>query len=249
MQYLILGDVHADGQSFTKAVQYAIDNDLHLVSVGDLIDNSQDGERVCSQMAYLLKKGKASITWGNHEWKIYRYLKGNDVQLGPPNLVTTEQMEKSPNFVNVFLDVCSYAQDIIKLSESIYITHAGVHPNYWLGPDSLKKKQKDIFKWGTSDSKGVTYRYRGQDYPIRTYDWVKDIPEHVHLFVGHDPRPMQGIPDFDNFQDEPTTYNSDYNGKVTFLDCGAGKGGKLFGAIVNTDTNIVEKYLDFTDVS
>ena len=51
-----------------------------------------------------------------------------------------------------------------------------------------------------------------------------------------------------NFQEQPTTYDSDYGGTTTFLDCGAGKGGKLFGAIVNTDTNIVEEYLDFTNV-
>ena len=248
MQYLILGDVHADGQSFNKVVQFCLEQDIHLVSVGDLIDNGPDGEQVCSQFAYLLKKGKASLTWGNHEWKIYRYLKGNNVQLGPPNLVTTEQMENSPNFANVFLDVCSYAQDIIKLSESIYVTHAGVHPNYWTDPDSLKRRQKDIYKWGTSDDAGKKYRYRGQDYPIRIYEWVKFVPEGVQLFVGHDPRPMQGVPDFDNFQEQPTTYDSDYGGTTTFLDCGAGKGGKLFGAIVNTDTNIVEEYLDFTNV-
>ena len=54
--------------------------------------------------------------------------------------------------------------------------------------------------------------------------------------------------DFDNFQEQPTTYDSELGGTTTFLDCGAGKGGKLFGAIVNTDTNIVEEYLDFTDV-
>ena len=55
------------------------------------------------------------------------------------------------------------------------------------------------------------------------------------------------IPCDGQYQDHPETYESELGGLTTFLDCGAGKGGKLFGVIVNTDTSEIEQYLDFTD--
>ena len=100
MKYLILGDVHADGQSFSKVVQFCIEQDIHLVSVGDLIDNGPDGEQVCSQFAYLLKKGKASLTWGNHEWKIYRY--ESEVRQG---VTPTDDISKLDTYVQALRDV------------------------------------------------------------------------------------------------------------------------------------------------
>ena len=68
--YLIIGDVHADFGPFQKAVQYAQENDLHLISVGDLIDGGPDGAKCCEVMLDLLKQGKASMVKGNHEHKI-----------------------------------------------------------------------------------------------------------------------------------------------------------------------------------
>ena len=56
---------------------------------------------------------------------------------------------------------------------------------------------------------------------------------------------MVGIPDFDNFQDSPETIKSDKGGKTVFLDCGAGKGGSLYGAVVNKDTPSKVNLIDF----
>lgn len=247
MKQLIIGDVHADGIPFTKAVNYSIQNDIPIICVGDLIDNGPDGAEVCSQFLYLLKKGHARVVWGNHEWKIYRHLIGNNVELGPPNQATVDQMTENPEFAKNFMEICSYCTDYINIDNKIYIAHAGVHPDFWEFGDDMHKKRRDVFKWGTVDFNAPRYHHKGQDYHIRTYDWTKYVPKDIHLFVGHDPRPMVGVPDFDNFQDHPETYESELGGLTTFLDCGAGKGGKLFGVIVNTDTSEIEQYLDFTD--
>ena len=81
MRTLIIGDVHADGIPFSNAVNYSVTHDIPIICVGDLIDGGPDGAKVCAQFLYLLKKGHARIVWGNHEWKIYRYLKsGNKVR-------------------------------------------------------------------------------------------------------------------------------------------------------------------------
>ena len=56
---------------------------------------------------------------------------------------------------------------------------------------------------------------------------------------------MVGVPDFDNFQDAPATIKSSKGGRTVFLDCGAGKGGNLFGAVVNKDTSEEVTFIDF----
>ena len=93
MEFLIIGDVHGGYAPFKRAVDFARENDLHLISVGDLIDNGPDGDLVVSNMLSLLDKGYASVVKGNHEHKIIRYLNGANVILGPPNMVTTEQFK------------------------------------------------------------------------------------------------------------------------------------------------------------
>ena len=72
MSYLIIGDVHADYQPFKKAIEYATEHKLHLICVGDLIDNGVDGAICVEAMLELLDKGVASMIKGNHEHKIIR---------------------------------------------------------------------------------------------------------------------------------------------------------------------------------
>ena len=131
MRYLIIGDVHGIYAPFKRAVDYALDNDLHIISVGDLIDNGPEGYKVVKEFNSLVKDGKATMIWGNHEFKIHRWILGNPVQLGPPNLVTTDEMETNQDFVEVFVELMQTAEDYIKLGDSIYITHAGMNPDYW----------------------------------------------------------------------------------------------------------------------
>ena len=246
MRYLIIGDVHGVYAPFKRAVDFAKDNDYHLISVGDLVDNGPDGYKIVKDMNSLVKDGKASMIWGNHEWKIHRWILGNPVQLGPPNLVTTDEMETNQDFIEVFVDLMQTAQDFIKLGDSIYITHAGMNPKFWNSlTDVLTKLDKKYMKFGNTDPTKGEYPYRGQVYPYREYSWTDEIPQGVTLYVGHDPRPMVGVPDFDNFQDAPETIKSSKGGRTVFLDCGAGKGGNLFGAVVNKDTSEEVTFIDF----
>jgi len=240
MNYLILGDVHAEYEPFRKALDYAEQNNLFVISVGDLVDNGVDGLKVFKDFYNLLKDNKAALVWGNHEWKIYRWLIGNPVTLGGNNKLTVEQMQSNPEFKEVFLKTVEFCQHYIQINNDIFITHAGVNPEFWSRYPKTIKKDLDIFKYGQVDHSQM-YHYKDEVYPNRVYDWVKSVPTDVTLFVGHDPRPMTSKPDFDNFQNEPSTYTSDQGGKTVFLDCGSGKGGWLCGAVVNSvDSSILE---------
>ena len=249
-KYLIIGDVHADFTPFSKAVTFADENDLHLVSVGDLIDNGADGQKCVDLMLSLCKDKKATFIKGNHEHKIIRWCSGNDVIIGPPNQVTIDQFSKPGGevFKSQFkLLVNNYAHDFLRIGDKNFIAHAGMHKDFWQAIFTDADITKDMINamyFGQADYK-VQYEWKGQTYPKRIYNWVDYVPTGVRLIVGHDPAPLSEVPEFDKFQQEPRVVKNDVGGEVIFLDCGAGKGGKLFGAVLNTTTNELEEFVGF----
>jgi hypothetical protein len=249
MRYLIIGDVHADYPPLERAINFACSNDLHLVSVGDIVDGKQDGAKCVSELNKLLDSGKASIIKGNHEHKIIRALNGADVILGPPNVATLNQMEQNSQFEADFRHMVEdHCKEYVKINENIYVTHGGMHKDFWEAEktDTVTKKMFNTMMFGEADYK-KTFRHNDQDYPYRTYDWKDSVPGNVTLVVGHDPAPLEGQPDFDNFQIEPTVHTNDMGGTTVWLDAGAGKGGALFGLVVNSSTNEIEDTINFTN--
>ena len=250
MRYLIIGDVHADFVPFKRTIDYALANDLHLVCVGDIIDGGPDGAQCVSAMLKLLDDGRATMIKGNHEHKIIRYLNGADVIIGPPNRITTDAFETDKQFEADFRRMVEdHCQDYAKLSDTLYITHGGMHKDFWQAEktDTVSKKMRNTMMFGEADYH-KTFTHKGQEYPFRTYDWKDSVPKGVTLMVGHDPAPLTGEPDFDNFQNTPLDFVNDDDGRIVWMDCGAGKGGKLFGAVVNSSTDKIEKYIDFSNV-
>ena len=103
--FLILGDVHGIYSPFNKAVEYAQQHDLTLIAVGDLVDNGYEGEPIVSDMLKLLENQKAYAIWGNHEWKVRRWLADNSTPVGWPSKITINQFKESAEFENNFIDI------------------------------------------------------------------------------------------------------------------------------------------------
>lgn len=249
-KYLIIGDVHADFDVFSKAVTFANENNLHLVSLGDLIDNGSDGDKCVELMLSLCKEGKASFIKGNHEHKIIRWCNGNDVIIGPPNQVTIDQFNAPGGeaFKSNFIELMKYfAQDYMRIEDKNFMAHAGMHKDFWEATFTDADITKDMINamyFGQADYK-VQYEWKGQTYPKRIYNWVDYIPTGIRLIVGHDPAPLSEVPEFDKFQQQPRVVTNDVGGEVIFMDCGAGKGGKLFGVVLNSSTNETETFVEF----
>lgn len=242
--HLIIGDVHAVYKPFEKAVKYANDNLLHLISVGDLIDNNKEGPAVIKLMLAEMQAGRASAIFGNHEWKIHRWLKGNDVKITPPNHPTVDEMTVNQDFVDDFNQVTDRMRFHIELNDEMVISHAAMNPKWWNDRNNIDSKIRDYMMYGHADHSQVAH-YRGETYPIRLYDWTDAVPPNHMLFVGHDPRPMIGVPDFDNFQLAPLVNKNDSGGATVFLDCGSGKGGTLWGAVVNSADRTLQGFVNF----
>ncbi len=242
--HLIIGDVHAVIKPFEKAVSYANTNDLHLVSVGDLIDNSNDGFAVIKLMLSEMKAGRASAVFGNHDWKIHRWLQGRDVTITKPNRPTVDEMETNSEFVDAFNEVTDRMSFFLELNENMVVSHAAMKPTWWSDRTQLDRKHRDFMMYGKSDPSRI-FEHNGERYPIRVYDWVEDVPADNWLFVGHDPRPLIGVPDFNNFQLAPLVNKNQNGGATVFLDTGSGKGGTLWGAVVNSATKTLEGFVNF----
>ena len=236
--YLILGDVHAVYTPFARAVKYAVENNLTIVAVGDLVDNGFEGDMVVDVMLELIQAEQAHAIWGNHEWKVRRWLADNSYPIGWPSKITINQFHDDRQFQKAFLELCDKLHDFVSISvngQSYFVSHAGFHPSFWEG--ELNSEVVSTFRNGMIDN-SKQYEWKDQIYPLRVYDWVDAIPEGVTVLVGHDPSPMKVEPTWDQFQARPTTINNSKGGKTIFLDCGAGKGGDLYGAVIRK--NLVE---------
>jgi len=241
--HLIIGDVHSMYTPFAKAVKFANENNLHLVTVGDLIDNGPDAYVVIELMLQEMSAGRAAGIMGNHEWKILRWAKGNTVTLTNPNIPTINAMENHPLLKDMFQEYAKRLRFNLKLSENMYVAHAAIDPDWWATRANTKKTE-EYSMFGNSDNSTLV-EYRGERYPIRLYNWVEDVPAGINLFVGHDPRPMVSNPDFNNFQVTPLSHKNAQGGVTTFLDGGSGKGGKLWGAVVNSASNDINALINF----
>jgi hypothetical protein len=228
-RFLIIGDVHAVFAPFERAVNFARNNDLTLISVGDLIDNNHEGDLVVNLMQQEVDTRGARLTWGNHEWKIWRWTQGHNVHIAWPNQATLDHFERDPSFQDAFVRLMGHAETHIEIDRML-ICHAGVLPKFW-ETGVVNRSVRDVFMYSTTDN-SKQIEYRGQMYPIRTYSWTDHVPAGRTVFVGHDPRPFVDEPIFDQFQDQPTVYTNSQGGTSVFLDGGAGKGGTLWGAVV-----------------
>ena len=241
--HLIIGDVHSMYNPFAEATKFAEENNLHLVTAGDLIDNGPDTYAVTELMLQKMFMGKASGIMGNHEWKIIRWLRGRDVKLSGPNYPTIEAMEKQPALKDMFARYAEKLSFQLQLGNNMFVAHAAVKPEWWIDRKDTRRSN-EYNMYGNSDSSNMI-EFRGQRYPNRLYNWVDDVPSDVKLFVGHDPRPMVSELDFDNFQATPLSVKNKQGGITTFLDAGSGKGGNLWGAVVNSANNSIEALINF----
>src|SRR5271165_4267406 len=73
---LVIGDVHADYESFMAAHYYAETHNLFLMSLGDLVDRGSFPFETVFKMHESMKAGKAGFTIGNHDNKYHRFHNG-----------------------------------------------------------------------------------------------------------------------------------------------------------------------------
>lgn len=231
---LVLADVHGMNKPFSEAILYAQKNDLTVLTLGDLCDQNDGSPEIFSLMRYEIEFRNGLSIMGNHEHKNFRYLNGNDVVIKPgSNDITIKQFKENPQFIEDFLFVCDNSDTIINWKTNVFV-HGSVPPIWWTNPN-LSNKQKNICMYG--EAKGPPILINGRKIPGRTYNWVDSIPPGFCVYIGHDiQRDENNV-----IYPAPTVHYNSQLGSVTFLDCGAGKGGThLWGVVFDEEGNRVD---------
>lgn len=225
---MAVADVHGMRERLQSAIEWATFRNLYMVFLGDVLDYGPHSLDCVSLVYDLVTRGKASMTLGNHEKKIERWLEQDKayrergvpvkLNLSEGNKATTNVVQElSRNdrikFETKFLGLVNLARNHI-LMDNILFTHGGAEPEMFKITDHrLNKKLSSIALFGETDQANP----RADGYPNRIYTWVDRIPEGKKVIVGHDIRS----------DIKPLVVEGARGGEATFLDTGSGKGGRL----------------------
>jgi hypothetical protein len=212
---IVLSDIHAELSPLVKAIEYAQENDLFILFLGDLVDGSVYPFEVVELAKDLLDRNHAAAVIGNHEEKFYRWTIGNPVKLGKSQLATLEDVGETrmDDFARNIQATVTHprAAHYFHYGNTIF-AHGGVHADLWERPDDLRSSHKHTSLYGEVDG---TKDERG--FPVRTYAWVTAIPNGCRAVVGHD-RDAMGKSNV-----EQKVVVNDQGGEVFFTDTSCGK--------------------------
>lgn len=241
--FLVLSDIHNEHKQFAAAHSYASANNLHIISVGDVVDYGTNAASTITLSNMLLQRREATFIEGNHDNKIYRYLKGNDIKVSYGMAPTVEAL-RDDTIKNSFINLYDHMMTHVVIGNT-HITHGAFTSSYWTdGPVGKKFNRSRLY--GEVDPNKPTIQYNGFNYPARTYDWVNDIPKGKTVIVGHDMSPFSS--GHDNIDGVLTTVNAQ-GGTSIFTDTGSGKGGFISGVVINRNGDVLEtvKFKDWSD--
>lgn len=219
----VVGDVQGDYQAFRQAVEDARARGLAVLCLGDIVDRGPDSAEAIRTMLDLLDNGDGAFIGGNHDFKFMRWAQGNKVSIEEHALATTiRDLADKPDgwsLARRFAEACAEAPLWVHSGKDFFV-HGAFAPEMLddlegpsLGSHSRRDSCNALALYAETNG---TFQDDGR--PVRTYDWVHDIPKGLSVYVGHDVRSTEKIIE---------EYGG-RGGRAVFLDTGAGgKGGKL----------------------
>jgi hypothetical protein len=222
---LVVGDVHGNIEAFTNAVNHATKQNLYIVSLGDLVDYGSNSKEVVDLAKSLYDQKRISIVLGNHERKFQKWVIQNSeghvrITIKEPIQASIDSFNHDKVSLNSFLTLYSDMTNVMKY-KNVYFTHGALHKAL-LTNTEFNPIAYQYALFGEVDPDAPK---RDSGYPNRIYAWVKNIPDDIKVYVGHD------IRDFE------TPFVED---SVCFLDTGSSKEGVLSGAVLNVDGTLKE---------
>lgn len=223
----ILGvpDIHSDLISLKQAINFARENDLFVVFLGDLTDGT-DRYAVCptetvETVLEEMDAGRAFFNYGNHDEKFFRYAKGNNVTVRDYMRFTLDYArEGEAHLIELFKKLEAHERSAFFSHYGNWrFFHAGYH--YHLHTRGLDVNMHGAIRSRLIYGDGKVDEKTG--LIVREYGWTEDVPHSVKCVVGHDYNPMT-LPIKGG---QPYINTNAKGGKVFFIDTGCGKGGHL----------------------
>lgn len=226
---LTISDIHNEYYTAKKAIDLALEQNLLIVFLGDLLDGGPWPVETMQIVKHILDAKLGILIIGNHDDKLYRYALGNEVKLAGAQLQTLRDAPDYELFKSLIRDLCTHplATYYAYYNQFMFV-HAAVHETLWDHPDELNKKQKAMCIYGEVDG---TRDETG--FPKRTYEWCESVPAGHSVFVGHDRSAKSKL------LTEIGEYTNANNGTTYFTDCSCGKepvNGPVGVAIIIDDT-------------
>jgi predicted phosphodiesterase len=194
MGYAIIGDVHSDAKKLKKALDYVKEHDLDAILLGDLFDSRCDYSDSVG-VYELVRKSNAIVLQSNHQDKLIRYLKGNNVLLNNGLNTTVKEFSDAAISNEELLNwLISMPYGIVFKSKH-NIEHRCCHayfsskidiPEYdclhFVTKDDINRKIKALMIYGPTDNKLETKRILWWESPRHhNYVMVSGHYHHVHI--------------------------------------------------------------------
>lgn len=230
---MYIGDLHSVLPCLKQAIEFADENNLFLVSVGDLFDGGEYPYEVAEMVLDRLNGNGYAQVRGNHDNKLYRYAIGNPVKLGSEQFQTLKNVGDHRH--DLFVDLVKRIYDHPKTAfcfklNNLRVIHAGIHRRLWAEECEVSGGIKSMALYGQKDGS-----IDEQGYENRIYDWLDDMPHGSVGVVGHD-REALG-----KGKKEPLIHRTRQGGHIFFIDTSCGKDvhGPLTGAVfLNTPSGL-----------
>lgn len=217
---LIVGDIHGCFEEFMYLLDQAPGpmNRL-LVSVGDLIDRGPNSVDVLRWCTIAWRQGRFQMVPGNHDNKLFRYLKGNPVKIGHGLMDTLTQLDAQPDAEDLTHEIFAmYEAAPHQLffrtgqNDPVAICHAGM-PRLMLGRVDNDTNRHCLY--------GEVISAKGPDgRPVRGDSWKKtwrNAAGEPLLVYGH------------TVTKDPYADCDQFNCRTICIDTGVPFGGKLTG--------------------
>lgn len=244
---LVLGDIHGNYSAFSKAVEKALKNNAHIISLGDIVDYGPESVKCFDLMNGLHNSGNMSMVIGNHDIKVYKYfnqimegeirVKINDALNATIDSMKKLSETKQKDFMNKYIRKIEQLYNVMNVTHGnnhYVFTHGAIHPSYWFldskkfNSESHKKNfYKSLEKYSLYGEIDKENRINEDGYPNRVYNWIHEIPLNYTVFFGHDI----------NSTEYPVVMN-----RAVSMDCGSSKGGVLFGCWLNNGMRNFEAF-------
>jgi predicted kinase len=231
---LAVGDVHGNYAAMAQAQQFAQNNDLFVIWLGDVIDYGGHNLK-CMRLAYdMVCNNQAHMIWGNHERKIGRWLSSqgsHPIKLSEANLATVREIQslsdqRRARFLSAWHCWESASTQCVRVNRWLF-THGAATEHMWnTRSHRLQGVCQNMAYFGEVEQLPTTRR---DGYPQRLWNWVNNVPAGHSVVVGHDWLDRENC--------APVIKTNAHQGRVFCMDTGSSKGGRLSGLIVDTQTD------------
>jgi len=217
-----IGDVHGNLDGLNSILEQTLDDDTHILFLGDIPDFGKQPWETISLVHNLVSTGKASMVRGNHDKKMSRYAEqtlanknitgklahGNNITA---NLLKAMSPAKARRSMMELVSLVDQSPDWIELGDWMF-AHAAVAPAMYGNPLFRSNKNswlETMAMYGETDG---TITEDG--FPHRTYGWIDKMPKGKNAVLGH--QIMSVV--------KPVVRTTNSGGKIVFLDTGSSKG-------------------------